>query len=85
MDDHIGNKVTEAVKRVLSVHHDCTELGPGTPLAGGPLRVNETEYVYIILELMNEFSIRFDAADFDHYGLDTIEAMTGCVRRHMER
>lgn len=85
MIDDLDSRVTAVITRVLSVHRDPAEPDSRTPLAGGPLHVSEIEYVYIIMELMEEFGIRFDAADFDNYSLYTVEELAGCVRRHTER
>lgn len=85
MKNSIEDKVLDAVKRVLSINHDCSTLDIHSSLLHEPLAIDEIELIYIVLELMEDFNIRFDAEDFDNYAFDSMETIVHCVEKHIEK
>lgn len=84
MDHTIESRVTEVLIRVLSVSHGDSVPDLQTTLIGD-MGMGELDFVYMIAELMDEFGIRFDAADFENYRFNTPEAIISCVKKHLEK
>ena len=85
MNNSIEDRVLSTIKRVLTINHDCSSLNTQSSILHEPIAVDEVELVYIVMELMEEFGIRFDAEDFDNYAFDSIETIICCVKKHMKK
>lgn len=83
MGRSIEDRVAEVIKKVLSLNHDCSQLEPNSSLLCEPIGMNDVEFVYIVIELMEEFDIRFCTEDFDNYSFVSVEAITNAVKRRL--
>lgn len=79
-----NEKIREIIVRVLSTQRDTVRLEQNTPLTGSEIDADAVEFVYIVLEIMDEFHIRFDASDFEDYAFNTIEGITKAVEKHLQ-
>lgn len=85
MNPEFENRILQMIREIISVRLDGSSLELDTPLLGGPVAMDELDYVYIIARIMNTFGINFAPEDFDLYNLNTASAMAACIRRHLEK
>lgn len=76
-------KVQEIIAKVLPLQGQVEVVGENTPLTGSVLDVNSVNFVYIVLEIMKEFNVRFDAADFENYSFNTVAGIVNALEKHL--
>ena len=55
-----------------------------TPLTGDEIGIADYQMAYIVLEIMQEFQVRFDAEDFKDYKFSTFESVVDIVRAKLQ-
>lgn len=53
------------------------------PLTGNVFRMSAIDMTYLLLELMDEFQIKFDAADVNDYGFNTINKIVNIIENKL--
>ena len=53
------------------------------PLTGNVFRMSAIDMTYLLLELMDEFQIKFDAADVKDYGFNTINKIVNIIENKL--
>lgn len=76
-------KIKEIIERVLSTHQNDTSIDVTTALTGEKIDADAVELVYIVIEIMNEFNVRFDAEDFKNYSFNTVQGIAKALERHL--
>lgn len=78
------NKVKEIVQRILSVQRDnIMNIDVDAALTGEVIDADAVELVYIVIEVMNEFNVKFDANDFENYSMNTIRGIAKALEKHL--
>lgn len=76
-------RVKEIVAKVLSIDLNNIDIDVNTAITGESIGADAVELVYIIVEIMNEFGVRFNASDFENYSCNTIQGISNALLKHM--
>ena len=76
-------EIKEIVKKVLSPRHETDDIELDTNLTSAPLEIAAEELVYIVLELMKKYNIRFESSDFEDYKFTSIRKMAEVVKKYI--
>ena len=85
MSLEVEHIVLKIIRETVSDQNKAESLEMDTPLLGGPVWMNEIDYVYIIARLRDAFGFCFDPEDFDQYTLNSASAFAACLKKHLER
>ena len=80
----ITKKVRDVLAEVLSDRQRVDSADDSTLLTGKDLDLMAVDLVYIVLELMKAFNVRFDPSDFEHNNFNTIEGIVNALEKHLE-
>jgi len=83
MDKDILNRVISRIKRVKNTPALDVIENYNEPLTGNVFRMSAIEMTYILLELIDEFQIKFDAIDVNDYGFNTVNKIVNIIKNKL--
>ncbi len=85
MNNEILERVKKCIRKVSSNPAIEKAENYDKPLTGRVLCISSIEMVYILLELTEEFQIKFDAADVADYGFNTINGIVSIIENKLQQ
>lgn len=83
MSKEILQRVLERAKKVKNTLEWDVSDNYDTPLTGNVFRMSAIDMTYLFLELMDEFQIKFDAADVNDYGFNTVNNIVRIIENKL--
>lgn len=76
-------RVKKIVEKVLSTQHTVIKINCDEPITGPSIDAEAVDLVYIVLEIMDEFKVTFEAEDFANYSFNTINSIADLLQRKL--
>ena len=79
MNEEILRRVVTCVKKVKNLPATDDKTLYDEPLTGDHFQMSAIDMTYLLLEVADEFKIRFEAADVESYGFNSINKIVKTV------
>ena len=84
MNEEIIKRVVKCVKKVNDTPAADDPAMYDEPLTGTVFQMSAIDLTYLLLEVTDEFKIRFEAADVENYGFNSINKIAKTVEEKLQ-
>ncbi|MBQ7689550.1 MAG: hypothetical protein IJT27_10085 [Clostridia bacterium] len=84
MNEEIIKRVVKCVKKVIDTPAADDPTKYDEPLTGTVFQLSAIDMTYLLLEVTDEFKIRFEASDVENYGFNSINKIAKTVEGKLQ-